>query len=100
MSMVRATIAVDLSDRVTTFDAGKVDAFLVDAGFVHGADGDFDGVSITKLGLVWVYAVPTNRMAVLTEALSGYSPVSESTEGADSDPESDIDEEFEPYEEE
>ncbi len=100
MSVVRATIAVDLADRVSPFDAGKLTDYLVAAGFVHDSDGDFDGVSITKLGLAWVYGVPSSRMAVLTEALSGYIPESESTEGSDSDLESVSIQEPGPYEEE
>lgn len=77
---IRITLPVDMADRVTAFDAGEIHDHLVKNGLVQGAGADFEGVSISSSGLVWIYDVPIEREAVIKSALAGYSRASESVE--------------------
>jgi hypothetical protein len=77
---IRVTLPVDMADRVSPFDAGEIHAHLVRSGLRQGVGADFEGVAVSKAGLVWIYDVPFELEAVIREALAGYSRASETVE--------------------
>lgn len=83
---IRVTLPVDMADLGVPLDAGEIHSYLVKSGLQQGVGADFEGVAVSRGGLVWIYDVPIERETVIKTALSGYSPVSESVEDLQENP--------------